>query len=88
MEVVNCSFGHQMGWLQVNESTLVVDIQACFPIQRLYFEITRLAAFLCGRPYKAYPKNLFGEPWPLTISNKGSRLKPQAWVPPKKRLTK
>jgi hypothetical protein len=75
MEVVNCSFGHQMGWLQVDESTLVVNLRACFPIERVSFEITRPASFLCGDPYKSYSESISDKPWwSLALTKMGKMI--------------
>jgi hypothetical protein len=48
----------------------VVNIHACFLIERLSFEITRPAAFLCGRHYKPYTESILDKPWSLTLTKK------------------
>ncbi len=47
MEILNCDIGHQMGWLAITDSSLIVDLTTMgFPIKELIFEISRPAALL------------------------------------------
>jgi hypothetical protein len=70
LKVVNCSFGHQMGWAKVDNSTLVMDFASLFPTFELSLEIARPVAFFSGRPFEAIPN---GEeptiPWSYTLRN-------------------
>lgn len=50
MTVVNGDIGHQIGYLLIDEFTLVVDLVSCLSIAPLVFEITRPAALLTVCP--------------------------------------
>ncbi|TGO88469.1 hypothetical protein BPOR_0160g00060 [Botrytis porri] len=44
MRIVDGDFGHQMGWLKIDKSTLVMSFACAFPVERLLSEIARPAA--------------------------------------------
>ncbi|KAF5871481.1 uncharacterized protein Bfra_007999 [Botrytis fragariae] len=44
MRILDGDFGHQMGWLKIDKSTLVMSFACTFPVQRLVSEIARPAA--------------------------------------------
>ncbi|PMD11942.1 hypothetical protein NA56DRAFT_541435, partial [Hyaloscypha hepaticicola] len=50
MTVVNGDIGHQMGFLLIDEFTLVVDLVSCLSMIPLVFEITRPAGLLTVCP--------------------------------------
>ena len=49
MEIVNGEAGHQEGWLELDEDTLVLNFRAEIILCPLAFEITRPAAFFSVR---------------------------------------
>jgi hypothetical protein len=73
MQVVNGDVGHQMGWLKIDESTLVIDLRTCFPLIQLVFEITRPAAIFS--PVVLTP-DLFdpAEPFSYTLRHNGQEV--------------
>ncbi|KAM3148786.1 hypothetical protein ABEW05_010981 [Botrytis cinerea] len=44
MRILDGDFGHQMGWLKIDQSTLVMSFSCTFPLARLVSEIARPAA--------------------------------------------
>ncbi|TEY51155.1 hypothetical protein BOTCAL_0270g00170 [Botryotinia calthae] len=44
MRILDGDFGHQMGWLKIDKSTLVMSFSCTFPLAQLVSEITRPAA--------------------------------------------
>jgi hypothetical protein len=53
MTIVNGHFGFEEGWIQIDESTLVVDLHTSFPpLLQLTFEISRPAGILTVFPYE------------------------------------
>lgn len=73
LKVVNCSFGHQMGWVKVDNSTLVVDFVSGFPTFELSLEIARPVAFFSGSPFEDSSDSDDKEPnisWSYTLENK------------------
>jgi len=87
MTIVNGHFGFEEGWIQIDESTLVVDLHTTFPpLLQLAFEISRPAGILTVFPYKAGMLkaldkvfapfsytifNLDDEPKPITVPGMG-----------------
>jgi hypothetical protein len=53
LTVINCSFGHQMGWIKVDNSTLVMDFMSGFPTFEVFLEIARPVAFFSGTAFEA-----------------------------------
>ncbi|KAF7893715.1 uncharacterized protein EAF02_001253 [Botrytis sinoallii] len=49
MQIVDGDFGHQMGWLKIDKSTLVMALNCTFPVARLVSEIVRPAALYFGK---------------------------------------
>lgn len=74
MTVVNGDIGHQMGYLLIDESTLVVDLIGGMTVLPLVFEITRPAGLITVVPILDPEVGLLPEPvifsYTLTVHNK------------------
>ena len=74
MTVVNGDIGHQMGYVLVDEFTLVVDFVACLTVVPLVFEITRPAGLITVYPLLDPEVGLLPDPvifsYTLTVHNK------------------
>jgi hypothetical protein len=70
MKIVNCRRGYQMGWLQLDRYTLVVDWVACFPIAELALEICRPAGILCTQTIVPLREKFW---WSCTIKHQSGQ---------------
>ena len=74
MTVVNGDIGHQMGYLLIDEFTLVVDLVGCLTVVPLVFEITGPAGLITVVPLLDPEVGLLPESvifsYTLTVHNK------------------
>jgi hypothetical protein len=71
MTIVNCRPGHQLGWLQIDEFTLVVDWAACFPVIELALEIARPAALFTTGTIASSRENDY---WGCTVKHEDREI--------------
>jgi hypothetical protein len=71
MTIVNCRPGHQLGWLQVDDFTLVVDWVACFPVIELALEIARPAGIFSTDIIPSFRAKDY---WACTIKREGKEI--------------
>lgn len=70
MQVVNAGFGHQVGFAEIDESTLVVDLMmTCFPLLNIVLEISRPLAIWSYKPIECTPEFCDAKPWSITLPN-------------------
>jgi hypothetical protein len=70
LKVVNCSFGHQMGWVKVDNSTLVMEFVSGFPTFELSLEVARPVAFFSACLFEAISDDQEPPiPWSFTLRN-------------------
>lgn len=84
MTVVNGDIGHQMGYLLIDEDTLVVDWMCSGSVVPLIFEITRPAGLLLAGPLSASLKDMESEvifSYTLTVHNQGRGQKEEIIYP-------